>query len=53
MARVVSAKPSRDMTAHRDNIVAVRCEAVEPMAIRRSWIFDQVPAISQLLRRRG
>jgi hypothetical protein len=28
-------KPSRDMTGDRDNIVTVRCEAVEPMPIRR------------------
>jgi hypothetical protein len=35
MARVENAKPSRDMTADSDNIVAVRCEAVEPVPIRR------------------
>src|SRR4051812_22817756 len=33
--RAVNAKPSRDMRGDRDNIVTVRCEAVEPMPIRR------------------
>jgi hypothetical protein len=35
MARVENAKPSRDMTGDSDNIVTVRCEAVEPVLIRR------------------
>ena len=35
MTRAVNAKPSRDMTGDRDNIVTVRREAVEPMPIRR------------------
>jgi hypothetical protein len=33
--RAANAKPSRDMTGDSDNIVTVRCEAVEPMPIRR------------------
>jgi hypothetical protein len=35
MMCAMSGKPSRDMTGDSDNIVTVRCEAVEPMPIRR------------------
>jgi hypothetical protein len=30
-----NAKPSRDMADDSDNIVTVRCEAVEPVPFRR------------------